>query len=220
MRVSLTPALCLLTLAATTALATAGADTVTGSGKLARDVRSVPAFRGIELQASVDLEFRVGSPQRVEIVADDNILPFITTTVSDGSLRIGTGKQSFSTRTPLRAVVVAPDLGALAIRGSGDAVIDGIANRSFAVSIEGSGDVRVTGKSASVAVSIKGSGDVTAKHLIGDSVAVAVSGSGDVCVHATQSVTATVNGSGAITIHGKPKSVHRKVNGSGEIRLE
>jgi hypothetical protein len=213
----LVPALAALTLAA--AVSADPSDTLYGSGTAGSSVRSVAAFRSIELDGSVDLEFRVGPTQRVEIVADDNLLPYITTTVKDGSLKIGTAKRSISTRKDMKAIVVAPDLGALAINGSGDADVDGLASRRFALSIRGSGDVELQGTTDSLGISVAGSGDIAARGLVAQSAAVDVRGSGDVDVTAQQSVAVTVNGSGDVTIYGKPKSVARKVNGSGSIEV-
>jgi hypothetical protein len=208
------------TLVAVGALAVAApADTLYGSGKAGSSLRTVPAFRGIELEGSIDLEFRTGPTQRVEIVADDNLLPYVTTTVKDGSLKIGTASRSISTRTGMKAVIVAPDLGALAIRGSGDAKVAGIAGKSFAVSVKGSGDVEVAGRADAVAVKLWGSGDVDVKNLVARSAAVELEGSGDVEVHATQVVAINLDGSGEVDVYGKPRSVVRKVNGSGSIEV-
>jgi hypothetical protein len=208
------------TLVTVGALATAApADTLYGSGKAASSLRAVPAFRGIELEGSIDLEFRAGPTRRVEIVADDNLLPYVTTTVKDGSLKIGTASRPMSTRTGMKAVIVAPDLAALAIRGSGDAKVTGIASKSFALSVRGSGDVEIAGRTDAVAVKVSGSGDVDVKDLVARSAAVDVEGSGDVEVHATQVVAINIDGSGEVDVYGKPKSVVRKINGAGTIEM-
>jgi hypothetical protein len=224
MRTSLvTPALAALAASATlVVVGIAGAapsDTLHGSGKAASAVRTVAAFRAIELDGSIDLEFRAGAAQRVEIVADDNLLPYVTTTVKDGSLRIATANRSMSTRTEMRAIVTAPELGALAIRGSGDAKVSGLSGKSFALSVRGSGEVDVAGRTDAVAVKVSGSGDVDAKELVARSAAIDVDGSGDVEVHATQVVAININGAGEVDVYGKPKSVVRKVNGSGSIEV-
>jgi hypothetical protein len=212
------PAVALFVLCALVTVAIAGPSEVVGSGTVASQVRGVHAFRAIRLHGPVDLQFRVG-PQRVEIVADDNILPLVTTTVKDGTLVLDLTKQRMTTRNPIKAIITAPTLEAVAIHGSGDADLSGLASASFAVSIDGSGDVCARGKAGRVAVSIRGSGDVDTRALRADTAAVQVSGSGDVEVFAVKSVAATVNGSGAITVHGKPASVARQVNGSGSIRV-
>jgi hypothetical protein len=209
-----------LALLTTLATSAAAGDSVTGSGKLARQARSVGAFRAIETHGSIDLEVKIGSPQRVEIIADDNLLPLITATVKDQLLRIDTGNQGFSTRNPLRAVVVAPSLDALSMRGSGDALVEGVSTKAFAVSLQGSGDARISGAATSVAVSLSGSGDVDARALTAESAAVDLDGSGDVCVRATRSAAASVAGSGDVTIFGNPRSVVRNVRGSGSIEVK
>ena len=193
---------------------------IRGSGKLATSTRTVGAFRAIELHGPIDLELRVGSPQRIEIVADHNVVGLITTTIRDQSLIIDTRDQPFRTHNAVRAVVVAPSLDALAMRGSGDARVEGVSTRTFALSLQGSGDATLTGAATSVAVGVGGSGGVDASRLAAESAAVDVKGSGDVSVRASRSVAATVRGSGDVTIFGNPRSVARNVRGSGSIQVK
>src|SRR5690348_13657579 len=102
LRVAL-PTVSIALLATLGSLASAGNDQVVGSGKRASSVRSVAAFRAISLDGAVDLEFRAGATQHVELVGDDNLLPLITTSVRDGALHIDS-QRSYTTRTPLRAI--------------------------------------------------------------------------------------------------------------------
>jgi hypothetical protein len=209
-----------LGLATLGSLASAGNDEIVGSGKRASAVRTVGAFRGIALNSSVDLEFRTGPTQRVELIGDDNLVPLITTTVRDGSLTIDTGKARFTTHNPLRAVITAPSLEGLSIRGSGDATLEGLDAKSFGVAIRGSGDVCLRGRVGSLGVSVDGSGDIQAQDLAAASAAIQLNGSGDITVKATESVAASINGSGDVRVLGKPKSVVKTVNGSGSFHVD
>jgi hypothetical protein len=53
----------------------------TGSGKAATETRALPEFQAIELSGSMDLKVRQGSPQSVQVQADDNLLPLLETVV-------------------------------------------------------------------------------------------------------------------------------------------
>jgi hypothetical protein len=195
-------------------------DSIRGSGKLATSTRSVGAFRAVEVNGPIDLELRVGSPQRVEIIADHNLVGLITTTIRDRSLVIDTGDRPFRTRNPVRAVLVAPSLDALVLRGSGTARVDGVSTRAFELSIRGEGDARLTGTASRVVVRVAGSADVDATNLAAESAAVDVKGSGGVSVRASKVVAANVSGSGGVTIFGNPKNVVRNVRGSGTIDVK
>jgi hypothetical protein len=203
------------------AMASPAADVqLVGSGKPVVQTRSLPAFHAVSLTSSVDLELRVGPAQRVDVVGDDNLVPLVTTVVRDGSLTLGMEPRAYTTRNALKAIVTVPSLDAVAIRGSGDARIDDISSKSFAVAIVGSGDVVVCGKAGSVALSVQGSGDIRAQDLRAETAAVDLKGSGDIAVHASQTLAINLRGSGDITVFGKPKSVVRNVHGSGDIRMQ
>ena len=64
------------------------ADVVRGNGKVKTEGRSLPSFSSVSLSGSGDLRIHKGS-QRLEITADSNVLPYITTEVTGGVLKIG-----------------------------------------------------------------------------------------------------------------------------------
>jgi hypothetical protein len=219
MRLSRVPQLLALLAVLSFAAPALAGDAIRGSGKLATSARTVAGFRAVEVNGPVDLELRVGSPQRVEIVADHNLVGLIKTTVRDGALVIDAGDRPFRTRNPVRAVIVAPSLDALVLRGSGDARVAGVSARSFALSILGAGDARVDGAATRVNVDVAGSADVDATGLTAESATVELKGSGDVSVRASKLVAANVRGSGDIIIHGKPGKVIRNLRGTGTIQV-
>jgi Putative auto-transporter adhesin, head GIN domain len=196
--------------------------TVTGSGTSAKQSRSVDEFQSIKLNGSIDLEFRIAPKVSVELIADDNLLPRITTEVKNKALTIALETrdgESIQTRTPIRAVVTAPSLTGLAILGSGDAVATGISGDQLSIAISGSGSAKVSGSAKRVNAAVKGSGDIEAKDLISTSATMAIQGSGDISLHVKSSLTAAISGSGDINVYGKPPSVTRVVDGTGEVRL-
>jgi putative autotransporter adhesin-like protein len=210
-------------LAAATATAgeptSSGSATIKGSGKPATTQRTVPAFRAIALTGPIDLDFRLGPTQSIELSADDNVLPLITTTVRESSLTIALNAKSISPRTPLRATITAPTITALALRGTGNAVLSGLKSSSFALSLEGSGSVKATGAVSTLSISLTGSGNIEAKLLHSSTASIDLEGSGNATLHATGTVAVNLNGSGNITIHGRPKSVAQSVHGTGRLSI-
>lgn len=214
---------------------------VKGSGKVDVEKRQVAPFTGIAVDGSADVTVTYGTEQRVEITTDDNILPIITTEVSDRVLNIDS-KESYSTSYGVSVAITIPTLVSIEIDGSGDVGVEGtqLENRpveNFKVEIDGSGDVRISGLSATnVSAEIEGSGDIT---IAGTGVklkakvegsgnigadmfqvlngTVWVEGSGDVRVYATESLEATVSGSGDIYYRGNPPRLNTSVTGSGDI---
>lgn len=188
----------------------------TGSGKIASETRSVPAFSRIESSGSTDLKITIGSPTSLVVEADDNILPLITTTVSGDTLTIGS-RGSYSTRHGVTITAVVPSLSALSLAGSGEADISGLDGPAFSVALSGSGDVEAHGTAEQVSVTVAGSGDVHLFDLAAKRANVSVTGSGDIEVNAANELSASVMGSGDISYKGTPAKLEKNVLGSGDI---
>ncbi|MCB8933480.1 MAG: DUF2807 domain-containing protein [Fimbriimonadaceae bacterium] len=193
-----------------------GGPRIEGSGKAASEVRQVSDFKGIVVEGATDVVAKVGPKVSVKVEGDDNIVPKIITKVEDGKLVI-TCEESYSSRTPLKVTVTAPSLEEISVKGSANAVIDGVKCSSFSASIAGSGDVTVRGTADSVDASIAGSGDMDLSGLKAKNADVSISGSGDVSVFATESLEGAIAGSGDIAYSGNPGKVERSIVGSGEI---
>jgi hypothetical protein len=110
-----------------------------------------------------------------------------------------------------------PSLSAFAIHGSGDGRVRGLSGESFAVSIQGSGDLSASGRVTKLNVSIEGSGDADLMGLECQDASVAIDGSGDVSVHCSSSLTAAISGSGDIDYRGSPPHTSISVSGSGDV---
>ncbi len=216
------------------------ADKVSGSGTLATDRRTLPAFQAIELNGAMDLAVRQGA-QEVLVSADHNLLELLETVVED---RRGTPtlvlrwKRSWGvhTRNPLSVAVTVPTLAGLAVRGSGDVRVatfqtpalnlslsgsgdvrlEALTANELVVAVSGSGDVAGAGSAARLAVSIAGSGDVRLAELKAETVKVNIAGSGDAAVHADKALEVSIAGSGDVSYTGNP-SLRSSVAGSGSV---
>jgi hypothetical protein len=111
-----------------------------------------------------------------------------------------------------------PSLDAIASFGSGSISANGLAARAFGLTISGSSAATLKGTAESFDLSVFGSGDVQAGELIAKQVNVNVSGSADAVVQATQSLNASVTGSGDVTYFGNPANVQRNVTGTGAVK--
>lgn len=213
----------------------------TGSGRMATEQRALPGFEAIALDGSIDLQVRQGTPQTVEVSADDNLLPLLQTTVEPtaqgATLRVGWQRgQSVATRSPVLVTVVLPRLGSLALSGAGDVVVDSFETPALQVSLSGSGDVKLpnlrtgelgiriagsgdvggSGQATKLKVSIAGSGDVKLADLQADEVSVKIAGSGDAAVFAQKTLDVSIAGSGDVSYRGDAV-VRKSVAGSGSV---
>ena len=214
---------------------------VVGSKNIITQEKQLSAYDRIEVLGSYDVIFTDGEVGKIKIKAPDNILPLIQTEVSDGLLRIDTGKNRYRVKEPI--IIYVPvdsrlkqvDIKGSAdiyseknletkalnvdIYGSGDVRLQ-VEASSLALKIDGSGDIRVGGKTDNLSININGSGDVEVPNLKAEKAAISISGSGDVSAYVTEDVDISIAGSGDVIIKGNPKKIKQKINGSGRVNVK
>ena len=210
---------------------------VRGNGNLIKQDRNVGSFGGVMASGSFDVHISSG-PNQLQIEAEDNILPYIETTVENNTLKIST-KEGYWLR-PKRDVTIyvsAQDFQNVEVHGSGNIIGDNTINsrNSMNVSIDGSGDIRMTVHSPNVHARISGSGSIrlggettvfnSEIHGSGDIKAfemksaeskVEIGGSGSAEVTAANKLNVEVNGSGDVRYIGNPQ-VSSNIRGSGSV---
>lgn len=217
-------------------------NTVTGSGRLASEARTVSDFQAIALHGPVTLVVRQGGREAAEVRADDNLLPLVETSVEEGghgrTLHVGLKKgHSVRTRHEIVVTVDVVKLASIATLGSGDVRVEALKTPAlqlsisgssdarltalqadeFSVSISGSGDVNAAGSASRVKVSIAGSGDARLGALQADDVTVGIAGSGDAEVTANKTLAVSIAGSGDVVYHGNGTLTKSSIAGSGSV---
>jgi hypothetical protein len=218
------------------------ADIVRGSGTAATERRDVGAFVGVALGAPFKVVLRSAGREAIEIVADDNVLRLIETTLrgngNDRTLQIELARNArIEPRTPIVVTVDVVRLERLALGGSGsiegrsfkapklDAAVGGsgsIALRELdagelSVAIGGSGGFRADGRARKLSINIAGSGNCDAEHLGAGEVSVAVAGSGDARVRADIALSASIAGSGDV-YHSGAATPQVAIVGTGRVK--
>jgi len=211
-----------------------------GSGEPASELRSPADFNAV-VSHSFKVVLRSGSPARVEVLADRNLLPLLETVVEDGRSLVLRWQRNTSIKPrveptititvpplQLQALVVAGSgnvhgeslqVGTLQARvtGSGDIRFSGLVADQLRLDVAGSGDVVASGRTSKLVVSIAGSGEVRTTELLADDVEVSIAGSGDAEVQAQRTLSAKIAGSGNVVYAGDAQ-VSSKVAGSGSVK--
>ena len=209
-----------VTIAITYAIASnssSSSNAVQGSGVQVKESRTVPAFGSVDLAGSNNVTIHIGEEQSVQVYGDDNLIDRVTTDVDSGTLVIANRPGSFSTSSPMGVVVSTPSLSALTLSGSGTIRVIGVERPRLTVTISGSGIVVASGKTERLLVAVSGSGQAELGSVVASAVKAVVSGSGEIVVTATESLDASVPGSGSIEYGGNPSDVNKSVTGSGAI---
>jgi hypothetical protein len=198
-------------------LVLSGCSTVSGSGRVGTETRQVSSFTKIDLAGSGEVSVEQSGSESLTIEADDNVLPNLTSEVSDSTLKLGT-KQGVIVKTtnPVRYKVGVKDLIGVSVSGSGSVQGQGMTLQTLSVDISGSGTVNLSGSAVEQNIALSGSGRHNAAELLTEKAHVDISGSGEVTVTVSRELNVEISGSGTVTYSGEP-SINTSVSGSGKV---
>ena len=116
--------------------------------------------------------------------------------------------------------IMLPELKEVSVMGSGEVKADGVDQKKINLSVQGSGEISVSGRVDSMIASVQGSGKIKTKRLISEKADLSVQGSGKIKCWVSNSADASVMVSGDIRILGNPETLKKSVMGSGKIKKE
>jgi hypothetical protein len=214
-----------------------GGKPVRGNGNITTEQRSVGGFSGVESSGPFDIIISSGN-ESVKIEAEDNLLPYIETSLEGDILKVRT-KSGYWLRPKrdVRIFVSGPAFHLvhlsgsgniisqekihqdtdieLAINGSGDIKLN-IEAPKVKARIAGSGNMILNGQTKNFEGTVSGSGDIRAMDFKTEETKVNISGSGDANVFASVKLDVEVRGSGDVKYRGGA-NVTSDIKGSGSV---
>jgi hypothetical protein len=190
--------------------------TVTGNGKIERSERAVGAASELDLDGAFLATITLGTGPSLVIEGDENVLPFIKSEATGGTLHIF-AERSYRTEKPIRVILSLPALARLSAGGSNSVALTGVVGPALALTMNGSNSVSIAGRIGALSANLSGSGVLTADALEADKASVRVAGSGSAVLRVSAALKAEIDGSGSIDVHGHPAQRQVQVNGSGSI---
>lgn len=212
---------------------------VKGNGNVTTVTRNTGDYDGVSVGGFFDVILVGGKEGKVTIEGEENLMEYIVTDVSRGTLKIKVEK-GINIKTTRKLIVTVPvkDIESISLGGSGNVKsetslkmqdlnvnLSGSGNITLDVnasnlksSISGSGNIKLTGKAGYMRSSIAGSGTIKAYELQVDEIKASIAGSGDIRVSVKDEIDATVAGSGSIYYKGNPPKINTKSVGSGSVR--
>lgn len=190
-----------------------------------KQIREVDTFTEISYRVSGKLYLRQGTPQKVELEGDADVLERIETEVKGGRLTIGDESRNswFSwgdSGDRINVYITVENIEGLYVSGSGDLIAETkIVSNDLDLKLSGSGSLKAEVDIAgNLKSSVSGSGLLKVKGNC-DSMEAHVSGSGDVILANAISGNAdfSISGSGKIVAVGKSQSVKARISGSGKL---
>jgi len=189
---------------------------INGSGKNTRTTRKTANYRRIVIDGAFAATYHRDASYSLVLSGDDNIVPWITTSVNNGTLLITTEK-SYSSQSPLTVTITSPVLETIAVDGSTTLHLNDVRGNTFIINVNGSSEVSANGRVANLRITLSGSGEAGIKDLIADNIDVYLNGSGNITVTAKKKLTANISGAGDIVFYGDPETINKQVTGVGDI---
>ncbi len=181
-------------------------------------------FTKVRLSTSSDINIEMGSGYSIEMVGDEERIENTILEVKGDTLHIKhkRGRYNYDDDQEMVINVVMPDIEGMQINGAGDAIITGVDNAELELSINGSGDMNVSGKTEKLEIDINGSGDIEMEEVAGNDVSIDINGSGDVIFEGgtCQNLEIDINGSGDVEAKElQCVDVNVDVSGSGDSEV-
>jgi len=186
---------------------------------MTEETREVDVVQAVALESSIDAEITVqDGPATLVIVAAAGDHESVLTEVREGTLHVNSANGVFNGKRLVRLTV--PELSELSLDSSGDAEVRG-ASGPLVVSVQGSGDVALTGLVSAVDAKLTSAGDLEIDGLDGP-VRIVVRGSGDALLDGRiTGLVAELTSAGGLGVSGiDAETVDVWVGGSGDAELE
>ena len=189
---------------------------VSGSGNRQKQKRELGSFTSISTEGAFHLEVVAQKPVALEIEADDNILPLVSTEVSNNVLHIKPS-QTYSVSEPVIIRIAMPNLEGIKANGAGKIDVAGLNNEKFEIDVNGAPAIKISGETKLVDIDTNGAAKIDTSKLRAARAVVESKGVSRVEVHAADQLDVTVSGPSSVIYSGDPV-VNKTVNGPGSVQ--
>lgn len=214
-------------------------DSVDGNGIRASEERVATNFDKVNSSGTFEVYISQGEDYILIVSAEENILPYIETRVSNGILNIDNEDfKSIRNDLPMEVFITMPVLEGIKLSGSGsintdyfvcdemDIILSGsgriqtsCSTEEVEATVSGSGLVNISGDTKTAEFNISGSGNIEAVQLSTMGCHSNISGSGDVWISVDKLLEANISGSGNVYCYGNPR-IAKRISGSGNIVIQ
>ncbi|MEO8568469.1 MAG: head GIN domain-containing protein [Ginsengibacter sp.] len=216
-------------------------ETIKGNGQMKKETREAGNYTALASQGSMDVTIAYGNSNSIVVEADENLLPYIETSVENGKLTIKSKKgvnlkssskmlvhvsmtkinslqQSGSGNIDGSGAFTSDGKTDIGVSGSGNLKLDFDSFKDLDLSVSGSGNVDLkSGNTNNLSVKVSGSGNIDCSTVSSKDVDAKISGSGNIKVYASNSIDAKISGSGNVFYKGGAQNISSKVAGSGKV---
>lgn len=178
--------------------------------------RNVSEFTKVDVGGAFKVEIVAGKEHSVEVEADDNLLPLISTRIDGETLKIETEKR-FSTGRGLKVRITAPNIERLKLSGASNAVLSNVENEDLILDLSGAARVKVSGKTGTLTLDMSGRSKIDTGELSAVKVVVDGSGASRATVNVSEDLNADLSGASKVRYTGSPSNVQKKTSGASSL---
>ena len=179
-----------------------------GDNKLTTITRTLSDFNSVIVNIPFTVNITCNGNHSVEISADTNITPLISTEIKNSTLVISTTK-SFNTKSKITISVNAPQLNSIQCSGAGNLTVIEINTDKLNVTANGAAEISLTGKVQNFQLNSAGSSTINAKNLISKDTKLQMTGAGEAQIFASNNLNAHITGAADVTYYGNPKHISK-----------
>jgi len=228
---------CLVTLTACNVI-NAGQQVVRGAGKVVSETRSVSAITDVSHSTIGDLTISLGDQETLTVEAEDNLLPYLETSVSNGMLTIRSKSNvALLTSRPIRYHLTVKSLQSLANNSSGNMIAPKISGQIITINLNSSGNITLDevqadtlkvqnsssgdltingGQVGRQEINLSSSGKYQAPDVKSQFAQITINSSGEANIWVTEQLDAEIYSSGNVRYYGSPQ-ITQQFSSSGKV---
>lgn len=190
-------------------------DEVVGSGKRVTQTRDVGSFSSISTQGAFEIEVVCQQAVSLQLEGDDNIVPLITTEVSNNVLHVKSTR-GYSSGDPISIKIGVPNLEGLNVSGAGKIDIRNVKTDRFEIDCNGAPTIKVAGTTKVIDIDTSGAAKIDTHKLHAGRAIVDSKGVSKVDLAVADQLDVTITGPSSVTYEGDPQ-VNKNIRGPGKL---
>ena len=188
---------------------------IRGNGRIKTEQRPVTEFSDIQAGGMYQIEWHPGAPS-LSISTDENLLPYIESSVDGKSLKLESRDQIHPTRR-IKVLVTSPTLTGANLSGAVRFNATQLTGPKFYLDTSGACHIVLAGNVDDLLGEMSGATKLEAEDLHTKNTDISSSGASKAEVHASETLRVSISGAGKVTYYGHPK-VERHISGAGSIK--
>jgi Putative auto-transporter adhesin, head GIN domain len=195
-----------------------GGNGVRGAGIVKTESRSVTKFSSIAFKSEGKVMVQQTGKESLTISAEENLLPLLESSVTNGILSIGTvNNTNINPTKSINFAIEVKSLEGFNMTGAGHIEAKGIQSKQLTIGLTGAGDMSIEGSADSLDLNLEGVGNYDGAGFKTKQATVRSEGVGSAVLNVSDRLDISVSGIGTVEYIGSPK-VQKSGEGLGHIK--